>query len=131
MAQTKLKVTQTADSLRSNGVGWSSSAAPSTGDVGLYPKFPVAGTISSVTITVDAGTMTVKFWKIAAGTAVPTITNVINTSGISISSGTVLYTTTLTDFTSTAVTAGDIFGMDITAVSGVGSYTVELGITKS
>jgi hypothetical protein len=79
---------------------------------------PVACTISGYDLGIDSGTITVKFWKIAAGTAIPTATNSINTSGVSISSGTAKQSSTLTDFTTTTVSVHDIMAMDITAVSG-------------
>jgi len=116
------------------GVGFSvdgGGEAIAAGNVGQYPSFPQAGTISYVKISVDAGTCTVRFWKKAAGTAVPTVDDAINTSGIALSTGTHLKTTTLTDFTTTTVDADDIFGMDIVAVSGVGRLTVELGIARA
>ena len=78
---------------------------------------PYACTIQAYNLTVDTGTITVKFWKVATGTAIPTSGNSINTSGVSISSGTAIHSTTLTDFTTTSVSANDIMAMDITAVS--------------
>lgn len=82
-----------------------------------YFTVPYACTISAWNLLVDAGTVTVKFWKIATGTAIPTVTNSINTSGVAISTGTAIHSTTLTDFTSTTVTANDIIAMNITAVA--------------
>jgi len=67
---------------------------------------------------IDQGTITVKFWKVASGTAIPTSGNSINTSGVSISSGTAIVSTTLSDFTTTTITADDLMAMDITAVAG-------------
>jgi hypothetical protein len=78
---------------------------------------PFACTLKSYSLGIDTGTITVKFWKIATGTAIPTVSNVINTSGVSISSGTAIQSTTMSDFTTTAVAAYDIMAMDITAVS--------------
>lgn len=68
--------------------------------------------------TGDSGTFTVKFWKIAGGTAIPTSANSINTSGLSLSTGAVIQSATFTDFTSVAVTANDIMVMAVTAISG-------------
>lgn len=117
-----------ATAYRKRIVGFS-SLSPVTGQQGTFIQFPATGTITSWSIGVDAGTATVKVWKVAAGTAVPTISNVINTSGVAISSGTFIRSTTLTDFTSTAVTANDIFAFDLTAVSGVTKIVFELEIT--
>lgn len=106
-------------------------SAISTGQKGTYPSCVYAGTITAWTITVDTGTCTAKFWKVAAGTAIPTISDNINTSGVSISSGTVIRSTTLSDFTTTTVTANDIFALNLTAVSGATKIFVCLEITRS
>lgn len=74
--------------------------AISTGKFPGYLTLPYAGTITAWSIGVDVGTCTVKVWKIATGTAIPTSANSINTSGVAISSGTYVRSTTLTDFTS-------------------------------
>lgn len=96
-----------------------------------YAVASVAGTISKWSISVDTGTVTVKCWKIATGTAVPTIANVINTAGIAISSGTHVSSTTVSDFTNTTVAVGDIFAFDITAISGVTEMSFILTITPT
>jgi hypothetical protein len=82
-----------------------------------YVTVPFACTIAGVDILADAGTATFKFWKIATGTAIPTSSNSISTSGISLSTGTALHTATLTDFTTTAISANDILAANISAVS--------------
>jgi hypothetical protein len=81
---------------------------------------PQSCTVGGYEITADAGTATVKFWKIVAGTAIPTVANVINTSGVALAIGTHIKSTTVTDFTSTTVTADDIGAVTLTAVSGAG-----------
>lgn len=106
-----------------------SSLSPTTGQQGTYVVFPVAGTITGYKIVSDAGTATVKTWKVASGTAAPTISNVISTSGVSLSSGTAIISATVTDFTTTAVSANDIFAFDLTAVSGSTKLLFELEIT--
>jgi len=92
-------------------------SAITTGKAKGFTVASYTGTITAWNIVVDAGTATVKVWKIASGTAKPTSANSINTSGVAISTGTAVRSTTLTDFTSTAVTAGDIFGFNIEAVA--------------
>jgi hypothetical protein len=82
-----------------------------------YMTIPFGCTINAYNLAIDTGTITVKFWKVATGTAIPTSGNSINTSGVAISSGTAIHSTTLSDFTTTTVTANDIMAMDITAVS--------------
>jgi hypothetical protein len=89
--------------------------------VGKIPGFwtcPFSGTIVGWNLTVDTGICTIRVWKIASGTAKPTVANAINTAGLSISTGTAIRSSTVTDFTTTTVTAGDIFACEITAVGG-------------
>ena len=78
---------------------------------------PTACTISSWDMLVDAGTATVQTWKVGAGTAVPTVSNTISTSGVSLSSGTAIHSTALSDFTTTAIAANDILAFKLAAVS--------------
>jgi hypothetical protein len=68
-------------------------------------------------LAIDAGTITVKFWKKATGTAIPTSSDSISSSGVSISSGTAIHSTTTSDFTTTTVTANDIMAMNVSTVS--------------
>lgn len=83
-----------------------------------YFTVPFACTIAAFNITVDTGTISFDIWKKATGTAIPTVANTIMTGGyLAIASGTALHSTTLTDFTTTAVSANDIFGIEIEAVS--------------
>lgn len=106
-------------------------SAVTTGQKGTYPVCVYAGTITAYTITVDTGTCTAKFWKKATGTAIPTVSDNINTSGVAISSGTVIRSTTVSDFTTTTVTANDIFALNLTAVSGATKIFVCLEITRT
>jgi len=100
-------------------IGDPNGSALSTGSTYTdYVTVPFACTIAAYNLLVDAGTITVKFLKVATGTAIPTLgSNSISTSGVSISSGTAIHSTTVTDFTTTAVSANDIMAMQITAVS--------------
>jgi len=82
-----------------------------------YITVPFKCTINAYDLSIDAGTITVKFWKVATGTAIPTSGNSINTSGVSISSGTHIHSTTLSDFTTTSVAAFDIMALNVTTVS--------------
>lgn len=83
-----------------------------------YVTVPFACTISAYNLLIDAGTIQVKFWKVATGTAIPTAANAINTSGVSTGINTAIHSTTLTDFTATTVTKDDIMAMNITGSSG-------------
>lgn len=104
-------------------------SALTTGEQVGYRRFPQAGTITGWNIGVDTGTCTIRVWKRATGTAVPTVANNINTSGVAISSGTYVFSSTVTDFTTTAIAAGDIFVFEIFAVSGATKITFGLDIT--
>jgi hypothetical protein len=104
-------------------------SAISTGKAKGFATFPVAGTITGWSIAVDTGTATVKVWKKATGTAVPTVSDNINTSGVAISTGTYVHSNTVSDFTTTTVSAGDIFAFNVSAVSGATELTFQLEIT--
>lgn len=96
--------------------GDSAGLALTSGSV-VYFTIPYACTISAFNITVDAGTVTFDVWKIATGTAIPTVANTITASALpALSTGTALHSTTLTAWT-TAVTAGDIFGIQLKTVA--------------
>ena len=82
-----------------------------------YVTVPFGCTISAFNLLADAGTFTVKFWKVATGTAIPTVTNSISTSGVSLATGTALHSTTVTDFTTTTVTANDIMAANVGTVA--------------
>lgn len=116
------------DNSKKRTIGFS-ALTPTTGQQGSYVVFPVAGTITGYKIVADTGTATIKTWKVASGTSAPTISNVISTSGVSLSSGTAIISSTVTDFTSTTVSANDIFAFDLTAVSGATKLLFELEIT--
>ena len=102
-------------------IGWTAGAVGGSaliaGQIAGFFVVPYSGTITGWNIAVDQGTLTFKTWKIAAGTAVPTAANSINTAGLSISTGTVIESSTTSDFTTTTVTAGDIIAFTITAVA--------------
>lgn len=106
-------------------------SALSTSTISAARIVPFAATITGWSISVDTGTATVKFWKIATGTAIPTISNVINTSGVAISTGTNVRSSTVSDFTTTAIATGDIIMCAITAVSGATWITIGLEFSPS
>lgn len=131
---TNAKIASTATVLQ-GGVGCSidgGGSAITTGKVKGFGTAGYAGAISAYIATCDTGTITFKAWKIAAGTAKPTVANVINTSGVGVSTGTHIRSTTVSDFTTTTVTAGDIFAFEVTAVTGSPTEAeFKLEITKS
>jgi hypothetical protein len=119
---TKLATTAYVDRMKARGISFSIGdpggiALASGSTTTAYVTVPFACTISAYNLLIDAGTVTVKFWKIATGTAIPTSGNSINTSGVGISSGTAIHSTTLSDFTTTTVTANDIMAMNVTVVA--------------
>jgi hypothetical protein len=82
-----------------------------------YFTVPFACTIAAWNITVDTGTITFDIWKIATGTAIPTVSNTITASALpALSTGTAVHSTTLTGWT-TSVSANDIFGININTVA--------------
>jgi hypothetical protein len=88
----------------------------------------MAGTITGWDIVVDAGTATVDVWKIATGTAKPTVTNTITASALpAIPSGTAIHSTTLTGWTTT-VAANDILGFNLGTVATAKYITVNVQI---
>lgn len=92
----------------------------------VYFTVPFACTISAWNITVDTGTITFDVWKIATGTAIPTVANTIVASAApAIASGTAIHSTTLTGWT-TSVVANDIFGVNINTVASATKATLVL-----
>lgn len=106
-----------------------SSLTPATGQQGTYWRAPCNGTITGWDFAVDAGTATVQTWKVATGTASPTVSNSISTSGVSISSNTAVHSTTTSDFTTTTVAQGDIFAFNLSAVATATKLAFQLEIT--
>ena len=105
-------------------------SALTTAEVGYItlPHNFATCTISGWHIMADAGTATLKTARIATGgTALPTVgSNSISTSGVSLASGTLINSTTVTDFTSTTLSAGDTLGFFITTVATAKQITFQL-----
>ena len=95
-----------------------------------YVRVGFSCAIVNWSISVDSGTATVKTWRRATGTAVPTVSDSISTSGVSLSSGSHVYSTTLTDFTSTAIAENDVIAANITAIATAKSLTFTLGCVE-
>jgi len=96
--------------------GDTAGSALSSGSV-VYFTVPYACTIAAWNISVDAGTATLDIWKIATGTAIPTVSNTITASALpAISTGTSIHSMTLTGWT-TSVSANDIFGIQLKTVA--------------
>jgi hypothetical protein len=105
--------------------GDTGGSALTSGSV-VYFTVPFACTISAWNMAVDAGTATIDIWKIATGTAIPTVTNTITASALpAIASGTALHSTTLTSWT-TSVSANDIFGFQLKTVATAKFVSIDL-----
>jgi hypothetical protein len=117
---TKVATTAYVDRIKIRTITFTFGAAEGSAlssSITRYVTVPFGCTVSAYNLLADAGTFTVKFWKIASGTAIPTVSNSISTSGVSLATGTALHSTTLTDFTTTTVTPNDIVAANITAVA--------------
>lgn len=85
-----------------------------------------ACTVKAWNVTVDTGTITIDVWKVASGTAIPTIADTITGSATpAIASNTVVHSTTLTGWT-TSVAKNDIFGVSVTAISGATTASLDV-----
>lgn len=115
--------------VKPNTIGFS-TLSPSLGQQGTYVMVPYNSDIASWNFVVDQGTATVKSAKIGTGTTAPTSANFINTNGVSISTGTAIRSTTLTDFTNTVVSAYDIFAFYLLAVSAATKIDFQLELTR-
>lgn len=114
------EISATPATVKTRGFGTSfgdtGGSALTSGSV-VYFTVPYACTIGGWNASVDAGTVTFDIWKIATGTAIPTVTNTITASALpAISTGTSIHSTTLTGWT-TSVTANDIFGIQLKTVA--------------
>lgn len=110
--------------------GDTGGSALTSGSV-VYFTIPFAGTITGWDIAADAGTCTIDVWKIASGTAIPTIANTITASALpALASGTVAQSTTLTGWT-TSVAANDIVAFDLKTVATAKFVSVQLNISVS
>lgn len=69
--------------------------------------FPCTLSAYALSLNVADSTVKVKLWRVNGGTAIPTSANSINTAGIGVPTGTRVASTTMTDFTSTAIAPGD------------------------
>jgi hypothetical protein len=104
----------------------------SGGVIATGPKegFPVAGdnyTISGWSITAmgTSPTATIDIWKIAAGTALPTVANTIMGTKPALAVGNVVNSTVTTGW-NTTVTKGDIWGLNVDACSNATNMVVQI-----
>jgi hypothetical protein len=108
-------------------------SAITTGTVAGTARVPFACTLTgySITATAATGTNTIKIWAKATATSIPVTGDSINTSGVSLSTGTAVASATLSDFTDTVYAAGDMMRCSVTAVDGAATdLTVTLYGTR-
>lgn len=104
-------------------------SAISTGKVKGYFTVPYTATISAWNVVCDtASAVAFEVWKVGTGTAAPTVANVIGTNWLS--TGTALHSTDLTRFTTTNVTADDIFAFYLKTNTAATEISVTLQLTK-
>jgi hypothetical protein len=110
--------------------GDTTGSALTSGSI-VYFRVPYSCTIAGWAITVDGGTVTFDIWKIASGSAIPTVSNTITASAKpALSSGTALVSTTLTGWT-TSVSADDIFGIQLNTVATAKYAEIDLKCTQT
>ena len=97
----------------------------------LYLRVPFACTIVNWSImSTTAETVTVSLWVLSGGTAIPTVSNTINTSGVSLSAGTAVLSSTLTDFTNTSIPANAWLAATLDAVTASQSINYVAGCVQ-
>jgi hypothetical protein len=123
----------TNQNIRTFGGSFDGAGSPLTASKVAYVTVPYGCTIAAYNILVDAGTADFDVWKIATGTAIPAVGNTIisGTNYLAISSGTALHSTTTSSFTSTTVTANDIVGIQLHAVTSatIAQLTIQCNAT--
>lgn len=107
--------------VRSFGGSFDGGGAALTAGKTTYVTVPFACTISAWNILVDTGTATVDIWRVATGTAIPTVAGTITAAAVpAISAGTAIHSTTLTGWCGTGtclIAANDIIGVNLKVVA--------------
>lgn len=102
------------------GATWDGQGGTVTTGNTVYKVSTVSGSIKgwSILATGTNPTCTIDVWKVASGTALPTVTNTITGSGAApaLSTGNAVRSTVVTGWTS-SLTPGDIFAFNVNAVS--------------
>jgi hypothetical protein len=118
--------------VRGIGASFDGAGSALTSGKTTYFTIPFTCTITGYNITADTGTVSFDVWKIATGTAIPTVANTILTGGyLALATGTALHSTSVSLFTTTTVTAFDIFGINLEAVSGATEVSLVLACNAS
>ena len=88
----------------------------------IYLTVPYACTITDWAISSD-GTATVKLWRVPdGGSSLPSDGDSLNTNGFSLVTGSRLHSTTLSDLSSTQISAFDAFGVNLFAEGASASH---------
>ena len=125
----------------SNGTGGGGSMAPirigwdgqggvvSTGSTRYY-ILPYACTITgwSIVATGTSPTTTIDVWRVSTGTSLPTVANTIMGTKPALSTGNAVRSTTLTGWSPTSFSAGDILGFSIDALANATTLVFSLEI---
>jgi hypothetical protein len=112
-----------------SGTALASGTTPGV-SLSYIPPLPFGCTAVAWTVTVDTGTAGFRVWRVAAGTAVPTVSNTITTADLAISSGTNLRSTSFANFSGSVApvfTANDIVAVQLNAASSatVASFSIQ------
>ncbi len=95
----------------------------------IYFRMPTSGTFSAWTIEAEgtSPTCTIDIWKVATGTALPTVGDSIIGAGTkpALATGNALRSTTFTSWTTTSFSANDIFCINIFACSAATKITFQ------
>ncbi len=114
-------------------IGFTTDGGGSTVTTGAkaYIIARTGGTITGWNITAvgSSPTCTIDVWKIATGTALPTVSNTIMGTKPALSTGNAIRSSTLTGWTNT-YSAGDIFGFNVDAVTVATKLTFQLETTQ-
>lgn len=120
---------RTSDIVAVPGFGFTADGSGGTVATGVagYVTVHGAGTITgwSIVATGSSPTCTIDVWKIASGTALPTVTNTIMGTKPALSTGNVKESTTMTGWTTT-FSDGDVFGFNVDAVANATRITFQL-----
>ena len=100
-------------------IGWDGQGGVvSTGSTRYY-VLPYACTITgwSIVATGTSPTTTIDVWRVASGTSLPAVGNTIMGTKPALSTGNAVRSTTLTGWSPTTFSSGDIIGFNLDAVS--------------
>ena len=99
------------------GFNGNGTALTAGATITYFVTVPFACTIAGWDVSTDAGTASFDVWKVATGTSAPTSAATILTGGYLVNSGTSIHSTSTSLFTTTAVAAYDIIGINLQAVA--------------